>query len=175
MTSHIKSHASYLIDLSGLDSKKCQAILRFKSKINKDKSLLSESIMTGNIFNCNMEIDEFGENAVKFLQKQHREFSADEIDTIIASYESGKSTLELGEQFNCCKNTINNILRTHGVKITKYKAQEKLNEAKVITMYEEMYTTEEIAKYFNVSVRTIRRYLKDHNIPRRNRWDYPRI
>lgn len=54
----------------------------------------------------------------------------------------------------------------------KYKAQAKLDTAKVVGMYYEYHTTEEIAKVFGVSSYTINRCLRENGVKIRSRWDY---
>ena len=88
---------------------------------------------------------------------------------MVAGYKSGMTTIELAKQFQCNKGTINKLLRQHGVRITKAKAQAKLNVDKVLSMYENMHTIEDIAKYFNVSSYTINRCLKAHGVKIRGR------
>lgn len=163
-----------MVGLTELDSKNYQSIMQFKKKLKLQKELFPESPAQEEVPNNNIKIDNFGEPSVKFLQTKPLEFSLDDINNMITSYESGISTPKLAQRFNCSKNTISKILKEHGVKVSNRKAQKGLNADKVISMYEKMYNIEEIAKYFNVSTYAINQCLTEHNIPRRNRWDYPR-
>lgn len=110
---------------------------------------------------------------MKFLKVKPLKFNEDDISNMIAAFQSGKSTKELGEMFNCSKTTIGKILREHGVDVSKGKARRKLDDDKVISMYKEMHNIEEIASYFDVSTYSVGQCLDEHNVPRRSRWDYP--
>ena len=121
----------------------------------------------------NREIDAFGEIAVKRLKQSYcRDFSDTDVEQIISSYQSGESTIGLAKQFGCNKGTINKLLRQHGVKVIRGKAQAKLDAAVVIAMYEEMHTSEEIAKQFKVHPQVVIRCLKANGVKIRTRWDY---
>ncbi len=162
--------------LTELDPNKCKPILAQKSRIHQTANYLNHptiSISDGSEL-CNREIDKFGELAVKRLKRPYRrDFSDDEIEQIISSYKSDNSTIKLAEQFGCSKNTINKLLRQHGVEIIREKAQAKLDIEKVITMYEEMHTTAEIAGCFGVKPLSVIRCLRAHGVKIRSRWDYP--
>lgn len=130
--------------LSGLDSKKCQTILRYKCQL--DRHLSDIPIIPDKI--------------------------PDDIDAMILAYQSGKSTNKLAERYGCSKNTISKLLRDRGVNVTKCKALSKLDDNVVIAMYEEMHTAEEIAKHFKVNCEVVLRCLKSHGVKIRSRWDY---
>lgn len=158
-----------------LDSNKCKAILRHKARILQanDLRVVSEAAVSGGTELRNKEIDKFGEVAVKRLKQSYRKnFSENDIEQIVSGYKSGKTTIELAGQFGCCKNTINKLLRQHGVEVTREKAQTKLDTEVVIAMYEKRHTIEEIAKRFSVSPYTISRCLHSNGVKTRDRWDY---
>jgi len=159
-----------------LDSNKCKSILSQKAKMFQEDSMFYPTpIIPDEQESHNRKIDQFGEVAVKQLKQSYRKgFSDDEIDQIIFSYKSGKTTIEIAAQFGCCKNTINKLLRQHGVEVTREKAQVKLDAEKVIAMYEEMHTTEEIASYYGVNPISVIRCLRAHGVKIRSRWDYPK-
>jgi len=177
------------VALFDFDSNKYQTIIHQKRKL-----LLNHNTSEPHIFNCkfsksnyeasttiiptdktlrNKKIDEFGEMAVeRLMQPYRRKFYDDEIEQIIADYKSGKTTIELAKEFNCNKNTINILLRKHGVNVAKAKAQAKLDIDEVIKMYEDRNTIEKIAKHFGVSSHTINKCLHKNNVKIRGRWDY---
>lgn len=162
-----------MVELSGLDSNKYKAILRFKSQIPE---LIGPSL-TVNMTEggpSRKRIDQFGEIAVKRLKQPYKiEFSQDEIKTIIAAYQTGTiSTLKLAEEYGCSKTTISKLLKQHNIEVTNTKAQIKLDTKRVISMYAGMCTTEEIAKQFGVSPSTINKCLRKNGVKIRNRWDY---
>ncbi len=159
-----------------LDPNKCKAILHHKAMVFQTNSaeITPTTVISDEAELHNKEIDKFGELAVKRLKRPYRrEFSDDEIEQIVSGYKSGNTTIKLAEQFGCSKNTINKLLRQHGVEIVREKAQAKLDVEKVITMYEEMHTTAEIAGYFGVKPSSVIRCLRAHGVKIRSRWDYP--
>ena len=157
--------------LSGLDSKKCQTILAHKST-TKTLDVPLKSIISSSPTGDNKKIDEHGEVVVLSLKEPHKEFTCIEVDKMVEGYQSGKTTIQLAEEFGCSKTTVAKLLKQRGVNVTKSKAMAKLDDAKVIDMYAEMHTTEEIAKYFKVNPQVILKCLRDHNVKIRSRWDY---
>ena len=159
--------------LSELDSNKCKAILRYRHQIEERIQCFSSSTPAQETAKERKQLDKFGEVSISYLQQSyHIEFSKEEIEQIISSYQSGESTRKLAEQFSCSKTTISDLLRQHGIAVIKCKAQAKLDIAKVISMYHEYHTTEEIAKMFGVSSSTINRCLRRNGVKIRSRWDY---
>lgn len=156
-------------ELSGLDSKKYQTILKFKSQLPDcpPEHILSENITAGN-----KQVDEYGELAVKHLTQTHREFNEDELQEIVSLYQAGKSTRKIGEMFGVCKTTIANMLRRQGVNVTRSKVQARLDADEVIAMYKNEITAEKIAKQFGVNPQTILNCLRSHGVKIRSRWDY---
>lgn len=164
-----------LVGLSELDSNKYKAILKAKKQITQQVLHQTDFTVEDAPPCSDKVIDQFGEIATTRLKQLYRrEFSEQDVGQMVAGYKSGMTTIELAKQFQCNKGTINKLLRQHGVRITKAKAQAKLNVDKVLSMYENMHTIEDIAKYFNVSSYTINRCLKAHGVKIRGRWDYDR-
>lgn len=165
-----------LVDLTEPDPKQYEAIIRQKHKVIQASKNLGQSfnaIIPDGTTQQSREIDEFGEIAVKRLEQPHRrDFSDADVEKIISSYKSGRSTIELARQFACSKNTINKLLRDHGVEVIKAKAQAKLDAKAVVAMYAEMHTAEEIAKRFDAHRQVVIRCLKANGVKIRNRWDY---
>ena len=158
-----------MVDLTRLDSNKYKTLIKRKRQFAySPASIVSEVGVVSN-----REIDAFGEIAVKRLKQSYcRDFSDTDVEQIISSYQSGESTIGLAKQFGCNKGTINKLLRQHGVKVIRGKAQAKLDAAAVIAMYEEMHTSEEIAKQFKVHPQVVIRCLKANGVKIRTRWDY---
>ena len=169
----LRPKAFPLVGLSELDSNKYKAILKAKKQITQQVLHQADSTVEDAPPCSDKVIDQFGEIATTCLKQPYRrEFSEQDVGQMVAGYKSGMTTIELAKQFQCNKGTINKLLRQHGVRITKAKAQAKLNVDKVLSMYENMHTIEDIAKYFNVSSYTVNRCLKAHNVKIRGRWDY---
>ena len=112
---------------------------------------------------------------VESLQQPYQKiFTPTEIERIVAAYQSGKASYELGVECGCSKTTIIKLLKQQGVTLRKSgRARAKVDGKKVIKMYKEMHTIKEIAKSLNVDTQVISRCLKENEIKLRNRWDYP--
>lgn len=164
------------MELSGLDSNKCKAVLAFKQRIAEHPEWLIKLSSQEKQSATNREIDEFGEIATKRLQQVFRiPFTDEDIDAIISAYNSGTSTYKIAEQYGCCKNTISDLLKQHGICVTNRKVQSKLPADIVIKMYGDMNTTEKIAEHFDVSAYSIRKCLLENGVKLRSRWDYIQI
>ena len=157
------------MELSGLDSKKYQPLLKFKRQLLDSPC---EYTLPENATISNKQVDEYGELAVKYLTQTQKEFSENELQEIVSLYQSGKTSRELGEMFKVCKTTIVKLLKQQGVKVTRSKAQAKLNVDEVISMYKDGYTSKKIAKKFDVSPQVILYCLKSHGVKIKSRWDY---
>lgn len=159
-----------LVGLTRLDSNKYKTLIRRRRQfVHSPTSIRSEVEVSGN-----RVIDKFGEIAVKRLEQLYRkDFSEDDIELILSSYQARGTTIDLAKQFGCSKGTINKLLRKYGVNVTKAKARAKLEDGVVVAMYEEeRHTIEEIAKHFGVSPYTVNRCLHSNGVKIRSRWDY---
>lgn len=158
------------------DPSQYDAIIYQKIKAFADAKNLAQNaaaLVSDDMERQSREIDEFGEIAVKRLEQPYRkDFSDADVEQVISGYQSGKSTIALAEEFGCSKNTINKLLREHGVNVTKAKAQAKLDAKVVIAMYGERHTIEEIAECFGVSSYLVNRCLRSNRVKIRSRWDY---
>lgn len=165
-----------MVGLTRPDPNQYNAIIRQKVKVLQVAENLGQNaaaLVSDDMERQSREIDEFGEIAVKCLEQPYRrEFSEADIEQVISGYQSGKSTIALAEEFGCSKNTINKLLREHGVNVTKAKAQVKLDAKVVIAMYEERHTIEEISECFGVSPYSVNRCLRSNGVKIRSRWDY---
>lgn len=121
----------------------------------------------------NRQLDEYGELSARQAKIQKITFSPEDIETIISSYQAGKTMLEIAQQFNCSKTTIGKLLKRQGVKIITCRAQAKINPEIVIDMYAEMHTLVEIGQKFGVNPEVISNCLRSHGVSiRSGRWDY---
>lgn len=74
------------------------------------------------------KVDEHGEVAVKCLKAPRREVTPDEVDTMVAAYQSGEANAnQLAKRFGCSKTTISKMLKKQGVNVTKSKVQARLD------------------------------------------------
>lgn len=150
--------------------------MRYKHQVKNQAPLDPMPIISDELTldNKNRDIDEFGEIAVKKLQRPYRiNFSEDDIIAIVAAYKVGSSTYDIASIYNCNKNTISSLLKQQGVEVSNRKVQNKLPVNKVIAMYEvEHMKIDEIAHCFEVGASTIRKCLLEHGVKMRTRWDY---
>lgn len=112
---------------------------------------------------------------VESLQQPYQKiFTPTEIERIVAAYQSGKASYELGVECGCSKTTIIKLLKQQGVTLRKSgRVRAKVDSEKVIKMYKETHTIKEIAKSLNVDSQVISRCLRENGIRLRSRWDYP--
>lgn len=160
------------MELSRLNSKKYQAVLQFKKQLNRSPDFASTPTISEEEIFYNREINEYGDTVVKSLKISPREFSANEVQSMVIQYRDGKSTNKLATEFGCSKNTISKILRQQGINVTKCKARRKIDEKQAIEMYENMHTSQEIAQIFGVHPQVVIDCLRENGVKIRSRWDY---
>ena len=101
-------------------------------------------------------------------RRQKHTFSNEEITDIVTAYESGASTNNLAEKYDCHRRTIANQLKKQGVTVTR----EKLDLGDAVQMYESGLTTKEIAEKYHMSDNAVSYRLKKAGVRMRTRWDY---
>lgn len=99
--------------LSGLDSKKYQSILRFKRSLKENPELFVTPSISENVADNNREIDKFGEIAATRVNDRRKNFSQEQIDTIVRLRKSGETLERLADKFDCCDFTIRKILKKY--------------------------------------------------------------
>lgn len=159
-------------------SKNYQRILEFKFSCHAGRLFASDiDIISQNLKNNKRENSDYysGKKKVESLQQPYqRIFTPIEIERIVAAYQSGKASYELGVECGCSKTTIIKLLKQQGVTLRKSgRTRAKVDGKKVIKMYKEMHTIKEIAKSLNVDSQAVSRCLKENGIKLRSRWDYP--
>lgn len=164
--------------LMEITSKNYQRILEFKLSNHAGRLSASDTgIISQNQKNDKRENSDYycDKKKVENLQQPYqRIFTPEEIQKIITAYQSGKTSYELGIEFNCSKTTIVKLLKQRGIPLRKSgRTRAKVDDDKVIRMYKEMHTIKEIAKSLNVDTQVISRCLKENGIKLRSRWDYP--
>lgn len=90
-----------------------------------------------------------------------------DIEKIILDYNSGKSTVEIGKEYNVCRTTIARILHAQNVQIRENgrKLTEDMLKDIIELAKENSYNV--VAKKYNVDEKTIRRFLIKHNFRKR--------
>lgn len=99
--------------LSGLDSKKYQSILQFKRALIDNPHWDTSTIIPEKLSDSNREIDEYGEVAATRVINRRKNFSQEQIDTIIRLRNSGETLAKLADKFDCCDFTIRKILKKY--------------------------------------------------------------
>lgn len=147
------------------------------SEINsKNYRIILEKIKHGHSTPVNQPIDptitdlSYNPNSIirTIKQQQKHEFSKKEIEEIISAYQSGVSTYELAEQYNCHRSTISHQLKIHGIEVKI----EKIDIDKAIALYESGWTTKQIAEKYHMTDNAVSRRLKKAGVKMRSRWDY---
>lgn len=106
-----------LVHLSEHDSKKYQAILRFKRQLGECTELDDADTVSDDGEDCSRRVDEFGEVATKRITHIQKRFAPEEITILAEKYLAGKSTRKLGEEFGCNRNTVSDVLKRNGIKV----------------------------------------------------------
>jgi hypothetical protein len=97
--------------LSGLDSKKYQSILRFKRSLKETPELFTDAILSENRVEGNREIDKYGEIVATKVIDKRKNFSREQIDTIVRLRKSGETLVRIADKFDCGEFTIRKILK----------------------------------------------------------------
>lgn len=92
-------------------------MLRFKRKLAESGKLPVADSVSDELAVDYKEIDEFGEVAVRQVQKLQKRFTPEEITVLAKEYQAGKSTRELGRQFGCHRDTVSKVLKRNGFKL----------------------------------------------------------
>ena len=88
---------------------------------------------------------------------------------VVQGYQSGRTTYQLAEEFDCHHQTISNILKRNNIKVDKRKAQKKLDADVAVAMYMDGHSSTEIGKRFDVSPQVVLRCLRGHGVEIRSR------
>ncbi len=155
--------------LSDADTIKWDIALQYKKLLPADSALLcSDKSLPSDADEVNSRDGNYGDRK---LQK-FKHFEDEEIQAIIAGYQSGQSVYELASQFDCHRVTVSNVLKRHGVIVDKCKWREKLPANEVVAMYAAKQTAQEIADRFGVSRQVVILCLRENGVRIRGRWDY---
>lgn len=148
--------------LSGADYKKYRTILQAKRRIAESKKSAAKGTE-------DREIGDFGETEVRQYRQRQKRLSSAETAMVIQGYQSGKTTYQLAEEFDCHRQTISDILKRHSIKVDKRKAQKKLDADEVVAMYMDGHSSTEIGEKFGVHPQAVLRCLRNHGVEIRSR------
>lgn len=110
---------------------------------------------------CNRETDKFGELAAKCIGQVQKRLTPEETDKLILEYQSGKTLVELGEEFGCHSTTASRILAQNGIEKPP-RTDDRAEE--IIRSHQAGKSVRAIAKEIGADHATISRILKEHGI-----------
>jgi len=120
----------------------------------------------------NTRISETGDVVVHAVQRPQKFLSEEEIQQIVTSYQNGKTTYELAEQYGCIRQTISRHLKKSGIQVTLTSTKIADNIPQIVALYDGGMKISEIARQFNVCEATIQKYLHIGGAKLRSRWEY---
>ncbi len=103
-----------------------------------------------------------------------RQLRADQIEQLIADYQSGATVYELGDRFSIERRTVSTILRRHDVPMRRRGlSPEQVNDA--IHLYNLGWSLARIGTQMDVTADTVRKRLLEHGVTMRDTHGRPRI
>ena len=159
-----------MVGISTLNLNFVKTALSCRAKILKHS--LSDKPANVKTTQPNRRVNEHGDIVVNKMVQAQKRLNDEEIASLLAGYENGKTANALAKQFGCNRTTVCNILKKHGLFVSNHIAQKKLDAADVIAMYSNMHKSQEIAEKYGVSPNVVIRFLRKRGITIRGRWDY---
>jgi DNA invertase Pin-like site-specific DNA recombinase len=102
------------------------------------------------------------------------QLSNDQIQQLIAGYQSGSTVYELADQFGIDRKTVSRILRRHDIPMRRTGLlPEQIDEA--TRLYEDGWSTAQIAAHLHTDQRTVQRRLSERHVTMRDTHGRPRI
>jgi hypothetical protein len=99
--------------------------------------------------------------------RQARQLDADQVQELIARYQTGATVYELGDGFNIERRTVSNILHRHGVPMRRRGlTREQVDDA--IHLYNLGWSLARIGEYLDVAHTTVLTKLRERGIPTRD-------
>jgi DNA-binding CsgD family transcriptional regulator len=153
-----------LVGLSLADTNKYKRVARCKEpiKISDHSSVPKHSQQSYPYYSTETIVNE-----IKHHQKR---FTEDEITFLIADYANGMTIYELGDKYDCHRNTVSKVLKQHGVAVTINKIVSDSDLNNLIKLYNSGLTTPQLAEQLGMSKSTIKRYLRNNGVKMRTRW-----
>jgi hypothetical protein len=105
--------------------------------------------------------------------RRARQLSAEQIQELIASYQSGSTVYELGAQFGIERRTVSTILHRHGVPMRRRGlSPDQVDPA--IHLYNLGWSLARTGEHLKVNHTTVLNTLREHGIPTRDTHGRPR-
>ncbi|VVJ19595.1 Uncharacterised protein [Amycolatopsis camponoti] len=102
-----------------------------------------------------------------------RQLRADQVEQLIADYQSGATVYELGDRFGIERRTVSTILRRHGVPMRRRGlSPDQVDDA--IHLYNLGWSLARIGIHMDVAADTVRKHLLEHGVAMRDTHGRPR-
>ena len=106
--------------------------------------------------------------------RRARQLGAEQIQELIAGYQSGSTVYELGEQFGIERRTVSSILRRHGVPMRRRGlSPDQVDHA--IHLYNLGWSLARVGDHLDVDHTTVLTKLRERGVPTRDSHGRPRI
>lgn len=106
--------------------------------------------------------------------RRARQLGDDQIQQLIAGYQSGSTVYELGDRFGIERRTVSNILHRHGVPMRRRGlSPEQVDDA--IHLYNLGWSLARVGQHLDVDHTTVLNKLRERGVPTRDTHGRPRI
>ncbi|MGC7102615.1 helix-turn-helix domain containing protein [Amycolatopsis lurida] len=103
-----------------------------------------------------------------------RQLGSDQIQQLIAGYQSGSTVYELGDRFGIERRTVSNILHRHGVPMRcRGLSPDQVDDA--IRLYNLGWSLARVGDHLGVNHTTVLNKLRERGIPTRDTHGRPRV
>jgi chromosomal replication initiation ATPase DnaA len=106
--------------------------------------------------------------------RRARRLGEQQVQQLIAGYQSGATVYELGDRFGIERRTVSNILQRHGVTMRRRGlSPDQVNDA--IHLYSLGWSLARVGQHFDVDHTTVLNKLRERGVPTRDTHGRPRI
>ncbi|GLZ30917.1 hypothetical protein Lesp02_31060 [Lentzea sp. NBRC 105346] len=106
--------------------------------------------------------------------RRARQLGADQIEQLIADYQSGATVYQLGDRFSIERRTVSNILHRHGVPMRRRGlSPDQIDDA--IHLYNLGWSLGRVGQHLGVAHTTVLAKLRERGIPTRDAHGRPRV
>jgi hypothetical protein len=106
--------------------------------------------------------------------RRARQLDSDQVQRLIAGYESGATVYELGDRFGIERRTVSNILQRHGVPMRRRGlSPDQVDDA--IHLYNLGWSLARVGQHLDVDHTTVLNKLRERGIPTRDTHGRPRV
>jgi transposase-like protein len=106
--------------------------------------------------------------------RRARQLDSDQVQQLIACYQSGATVYELGDRFGIERRTVSNILQRHGVPMRRRGlSPDQVDDA--IHLYSLGWSLARVGQHMGVDHTTVLNRLRERGIPTRDTHGRPRV